>query len=100
MDGMQEFFRAVSHQVLNEIQEARMLVTAFPYLVDVPAVCDLLASEPASVTSDSEEAEEPFRSHTLPGNFLLLTWRMCVVLHCTVLLVRRWHIMVRPHLGV
>ena len=67
---MQEFFRAVSHQVLNEIQEARMLVTAFPYLVDVPAVCDLLASEPASVTSDSEEAEEPFRSHTLPGTFL------------------------------
>ena len=65
---VQEYLRAVCHATLNEIQEARMLVTAFPYLVDVAAVTDLLALEPFQSSSEEEEAdEEPFRSHTLPA---------------------------------
>lgn len=44
-----------------------MLITAFPFLVDIAAVCDLLASEPETVTSDSDGGEEPMRSHGLPG---------------------------------
>ena len=44
-----------------------MLITAFPFLVDIAAVCDLLASDPETVTSDSDGGEEAMRSHGLPG---------------------------------
>lgn len=64
---LQEFFRTVCHQVLNEVQEARILVTAFPYLVDIAAVCDLMAAEPDSVTFDSDGDNEPMMSRGLPG---------------------------------
>ena len=64
---VQNFFRTVCHQVLNEMQEARMLIAANPYTVDIAAICDLLAAEPDKVTHPMTEPQEPFGSHALPG---------------------------------
>jgi hypothetical protein len=68
-DGLpipQDFFRAVCHQVLNEMQEARMLVAATPYMLDVAAICDLLAAGSEGVTTKQEQGH--FGSQILPGD--------------------------------
>lgn len=64
---MQIFYRNVCHQVLNEMQEARMLVASNPYMLDLAAICDLLAAEPDNLTHPTEEPQEPFGSRALPG---------------------------------
>lgn len=44
-----------------------MIITATPYVLDVAAICDLLAAEPEKMSQPTTEAHEPFGSHVLPG---------------------------------
>ena len=45
-----------------------MIISAMPFVVDVAAICDLLAAEPANLAQPHSDAHEPFGSQVFPGD--------------------------------